>query len=325
MTGEHAGEPPFVTVVVPTLDEESHVEACLQSLLPQWPPSHCEVLVVDGGSSDRTVEVVASVARRHPSPHHPPVRVLHNPHRVQSAAVNLAARCCSPRTQVLLRADAHAVYPGDFVRSVVDDLLRTGAGSVVVGLHTVADPNRGVQRAIAAAQRSRLGNGGARHRVVPREGPVDHGHHAAFDLDWFRRLGGYDPTFTHNEDAEFDHRARAAGGTVWMSATAVQYTPRATLRALAGQYLRHGAGRARTLRKHRLRPAPRQVAPLVLVLGQLAVAAGGRFAPRPAAVLGLHGSQAAGPLAARRGARARRDAPVLGRRLRTGSRAATCP
>lgn len=258
---------PFVTVVVPTLNEAGYIEACLASLVKQWPASACEIMVMDGGSEDDTVACVEAFAARHPAPDFPSIRALPNPQRIQSAAVNLAARLATPRATILIRADAHAHYPAGFIRRCVGDLLRTGATSVVVPMANRSQPDNGVQRAIAAAQSSRLGNGGSAHRAKPRSGFVDHGHHAAFDRTFFLSVGGYDESFTHNEDAELDHRAQLAGGRVWMCADEpVTYFPRKRLGALSRQYFRHGAGRARTLVKHRLKPRPRQMAP-VMALG----------------------------------------------------------
>lgn len=254
---------PFLVLAVPVLNEEAHVEACLASLLPQWPAGRCEVLVLDGGSTDATREVVAALAARHPN-----LRLVANPGRLQSAAVNLAARVGRAEAAVLVRADAHAFYPPDFLARVVGALGATGATSVVVPMRTVADPADGLHRAIAAAQNARFGNGGAAHRAGGVSGWVDHGHHAAFDRAHFLSLGGYDEAFSHNEDAEFDARSRAAGGRVWMCAEAVvDYVPRRTLPALARQYAKHGAGRARTLAKHGMRPRPRQMAPVAALLG----------------------------------------------------------
>ena len=186
--------------------------------------------------------------------------------------MNLAAAIAAPESTILVRADAHALYPPDFLRHVVTAMGEHGATSVVVPMLNLG--REGLQRAIAAAQSSRFGNGGAAHRTGGVSGWVDHGHHAAFDRAFFRRIGGYDPAFTHNEDAEFDHRARAAGGRVWMCGNAaVTYFPRRTLAALARQYAKHGNGRARTLIKHRLRPRPRQMAPVAALLGNSAALA----------------------------------------------------
>ena len=254
---------PFVTVVVPALNEAGYIETCLASLVKQWPAAACEIIVMDGGSRDGTVSLVEAFAARHPAPDFPTIRALPNPRRIQSAAVNLAARLAAPRATIIIRADAHAQYPNGFIRRCVTDLLRTGATSVVVPMCNRSQPGHGLQRAIAVAQSSRLGNGGSAHRAKPRSGFVDHGHHAAFDRAFFLSVGGYDESFTHNEDAELDHRAQLAGGRVWMCAEeSVTYFPRKDMLALARQYFRHGAGRARTLLKHRLKPRPRQLAPV---------------------------------------------------------------
>lgn len=175
-----------------------------------------------------------------------------------------------------MRADCHADYPPGFVARCVDDLLRHDAVSVVVPMQT--EGLTCFQKAVAVAQNSRLGNGGAAHRRLGRSAYVEHGHHAAFRLSAFREAGGYDENFSHNEDAELDVRLRQAGGRIWLNAEApVRYFPRATVPALARQYYNHGNGRARTLLKHHLPPRLRQMLPplavgfglLGLVLGLL--------------------------------------------------------
>lgn len=261
-SGRPFPSPALVSIAVPVLNEEHYIAGCLASLLAQGDAYRLEILVLDGGSTDRTREIVAEIGASHPE-----VRLLDNPARLQSAAVNLAAREASPEARILLRADAHAWYPPGFVTRVCRCMEETpGATSVVVPMRT--EGRAGMQRAIALAQNSRLGNGGSAHRAGGVSGWVDHGHHAAFDRAFFRSLGGYDEAFTHNEDAELDHRAHLAGGKVWMCREApVTYFPRKDLPALARQYMKHGAGRARTLVKHGLRPRPRQMAPVLALLG----------------------------------------------------------
>ena len=128
----------------------------------------------------------------------------------------------------------------------------------------------GFQRAAAWVADARIGSGGAAHRGGRASGYVDHGHHAGFRLDWFRRVGGYDASFSHNEDAELDHRIALAGGRVWLDAgIRVAYSVRPTLAALARQYWTYGRGRARTVRKHRMRPRLRQMLPPLLVAALL--------------------------------------------------------
>ena len=112
---------------------------------------------------------------------------------------------------------------------------------------------------------------------------VDHGHYAAFDRAVFLSVGGYDETFSHNEDAELDVRLIGSGAKIWLcSDLAVTYFPRKTTGALAAQYFNYGCGRARTMFKHRRPPKVRQALPLA-VLGMnacsaiLGIAAGSMF------------------------------------------------
>jgi succinoglycan biosynthesis protein ExoA len=94
---------------------------------------------------------------------------------------------------------------------------------------------------------------------------VDHGHHALMSIGAFNDVGGYDESFSHNEDAELDHRLRAAGYRIWLSGkAAMTYFPRNSLVGLFRQYLGYGKGRARNLLKHRAVPKLRQMIPLLV-------------------------------------------------------------
>jgi succinoglycan biosynthesis protein ExoA len=252
----------FVSIAVPVLNEEQYIRPCLASLLEQVEEDTCEILVLDGGSSDATVAIATEMAIRHPC-----IRLVENPQRIQAAAINLAARIAAPQAIMLVRADAHALYPQGFLSACLKAMQESGAQSVVTSMYAAG--RDGFQRAVAAALNSRLGNGGSPHRVGRNaSGFVDHGHHAVFDRQFFLDRGGYDESFTHNEDAEYDHRVHLAGGRVWMCTDfPLVYFPRGDLVSLVRQYLRYGRGRALTLITHRIWPKPRQLGPLFIFAG----------------------------------------------------------
>lgn len=281
----------FVSIVMPCFNEAGFIAEAIDSVTPRAGdgedlPFDYEILVVDGGSTDGTVDLVLRLARANPH-----IRLMHNPRRLQSAAVNLAADFADPRATILLRADSHATYPPDFVAGCVEALRLNQAQSVVVTMRTV-----GVscfQKAVAAAQNSLLGNGGSAHR---RPGPsrfVDHGHHAAFDRAFYRMTGGYDETLRANEDVDLDMRLQRAGGRIWLETSVpMHYFPRETLRGLARQYFHYGRGRAFTYRSHRYRLKLRQLAPVVVTAGTiggilLALALHPLFALAPLGYAGL--------------------------------------
>ncbi len=254
MTGPLPPPAGSVLVVIPCLDEALHISGLLRQLLATVDGLSARIVVADGGSRDGSVDLVAAIAREDER-----VVLLSNPKRIQSAGINLAVERFGANASDLIRIDAHGAYPASYCRTLLAEARARRSDAVVVSLLTAAAGT--FQRAVAAAQNSRLGTGGARHRLAPEAAFVDHGHHALVRLDAFRAVGGYDETFTHNEDAEFDMRLRAGGGRIWLTdKVRPTYYPRGTPGALFRQYVNYGRGRARTLRKHRMRPAPRQLA-----------------------------------------------------------------
>jgi succinoglycan biosynthesis protein ExoA len=124
-----------------------------------------------------------------------------------------------------------------------------GAASIVVPLDSRGETC--FQEAVALASNSLIGSGGSAHRGRNKSGFVDHGHHAAIKMSVFSELKGYDETFTHNEDAEFDCRLRAGGGRIYLdSDIRLEYRPRSTMLDLWQQYFQYGCGRSRTVRRH---------------------------------------------------------------------------
>lgn len=257
---------PFVTIGLPCLDEERHIEACLRGALSQdYPPDRLEVLVADGGSTDRTRALVVRVAAEDHR-----ISLLENPGRLQSAGMNEIIR--RARGDVIVRMDVHADYAPDYVRRSVEVLERTGADNVGGAARTRATTR--FQQAVCAALTSPLGVGGSKYRCPDNEGFVESVFNGAFRREVFEGIGLYDPCAITNEDAELNQRIHAAGGRVYLSRQViVHYFPRDCPRKLATQYYRYGRGRARTLLKHRSLPSLRPLVPFLMVLAGAALVA----------------------------------------------------
>ena len=250
-----------VLIVVPTLNEAPHIADVIDGLTGflqrrQTLGAPARLVVADGGSMDGTQDIVRDRIAALPEFD---IRLMDNPARLQSAALNAACDQNGDGMRWLIRMDAHARYPDDFADIILDEADRTEAASVVVPMHAVGATQ--TQWAIAQTQNSRLGNGGSAHRLGGSGQFVDHGHHALMRLDAFRSVGGYDAGFSHNEDAELDMRLTQTGHRIWQtSRTRLDYLPRNSTTALFQQYFNFGAGRARTLLKHRQKPRLRQLA-----------------------------------------------------------------
>jgi len=269
-TREEAGpqpevDPSTLLAVIPALNEARHIETCIRSLMTGAPElRRVPLLVVDGGSSDATVAVAESLKAEFPN-----LSVLHNPKRLQSAAINrAAAEGAGDATRILVRCDAHSIYPPNFILDVARSLAATGAASLVIPMDAAGETC--FEKANAWIVDTPLGSGGAAHRGGKASGWVDHGHHAGFDLGWYRRIGGYDESFSHNEDGEYDTRLAAAGGRIYLDAAIrIKYIPRGDTARLWKQYYGYGRGRARNARKHGSQLKLRQTAPILALLGSV--------------------------------------------------------
>lgn len=234
-----------VLVVIPALNEAAYIVGVLQQLALDPPDGvGLRFVVCDGGSDDGTPDIVREFARTDDR-----VVLLHNPKRLQSAAVNLAVQTFGADFDFLVRCDAHSSYPAGYVRSLLRSLDRTQASAVVVPMDSIGDTC--LRKAVAWVSDTPVGSGGSAHRGGGQSGFVDHGHHAAFRMSSFVGAGGYEESFSHNEDAELDCRQRALGGRIFLdSKIRIGYVPRGTFAGLWRQYRGYGLGRSRTVRRH---------------------------------------------------------------------------
>ncbi|MDA8264064.1 MAG: glycosyltransferase family 2 protein [Actinomycetota bacterium] len=255
-TGAEARRP-LVSVGVPTLNEDRHISACLDAIVAQGYPGLLEVLVADGGSTDRTREIVLGYGDDR-------IRLLDNPRRIRPAGLNVAIGAATG--EVFVRVDARTKIAPDYVERCVGALERTNAAIVGGPMRYCASNAR--ERGISKAMTSRLGAGPAAFR---REGGggrfVDTVYLGAYRLDKVRALGGYDELFGGNEDAELAYRAQSVGGVYLDPAIVSTYAVREGYRPLWRQFRRYGTNRAVTIRKHPRSLSARQLAVPALVAG----------------------------------------------------------
>ena len=259
---------PLVTVVVPMMDEERHIEDCLASVLRQtYAADRIEVLVIDGGSHDRGPELVRDLAA-----HDARVRLIDNPRRIQTVAFNVAIR--EGRGEYLALVSAHGAIPEEYIAHCVEVMEATGADNV--GGRTAAVGRSATGRAIAAAWSSRVGVGGAAHHYGTHDMDAATAYPGFFRRAVFARVGGFDESLPVHEDYEMNWRIRASGGRVRYSAgITTEYVVRDSLRALAVQHFRYGIGKATVALRHRSVMRPYHYVPplFVAALGGASLAA----------------------------------------------------
>ena len=115
---------PRVSVLVPAYNEEETIERALRSLLAVDYPD-LEIVCVDDGSRDRTLELARRIADHSGQV---PVRVLHQANGGKWSALNLAWRHASGELLLFVDADSH--LEPDAVRWLVRTMAQSGASAV---------------------------------------------------------------------------------------------------------------------------------------------------------------------------------------------------
>jgi succinoglycan biosynthesis protein ExoA len=237
---------PAVSVVMPVLNEERHLEEAVRHVLQQDYPAPIEVVLAVGPSRDRTREVAERMAAA-ALPEGRRIIVVDNPSGKTPAALNAAIAVS--HNPVVARVDGHALLPPDYLRVAAETLAETGADNV--GGIMAAEGVTPFEQAVAWAMTSKSGVGAARFHTGGEQGPAETVYLGVFRRAALGRVGGYDEAFARAQDWEMNHRIRASGGTVWFQPRMrVSYRPRADVRALGRQYFYYGRWRRAVARQH---------------------------------------------------------------------------
>jgi len=252
-------EHPLVSIVIPCLNEEDYIVALLDSLAAQdYGPDGIEVLVSDGGSTDRTRELVAAYPSTFAR-----LELVENPRRITVAGLNEGM--AASRGDCWIIIGAHSKVRADFVRESVDALRRTGAACVGGPIETIGEGAIGL--AIAAAMSSPFGVGNAKFRYADVEGEVDTVPFGCYHRRVWDVVGQFDETIDGADEDSYNQRLLDAGGRIWLTpAIRSSYYPRRTMQALAKQYWEYGAAKGTLFQRGRPLQ-PRHFVPTGMVLG----------------------------------------------------------
>jgi len=259
-THELIGSPlPAISVILPVLNEESHLEGAVLSVLSQDYRGPLEIILALGPSRDRTNEIAAKLASQDNR-----VKLLDSPTGKTAAGLNLAL--AASKSPVVVRVDGHAQIPKNYISLIVEILNKTGAvnvGGVMAAVGTTA-----FERAVAGAMRSPLGVGASRFHTGGEAGEVDTVYLGAFRREALVAIGGFDERFTRAQDWELNFRLRENGGVIYFDPRLhVTYRPRSSVGALAKQYFEYGRWRRVVSRRHSGTINYRYLAPPFALIG----------------------------------------------------------
>ncbi|MCU1332663.1 MAG: glycosyl transferase [Candidatus Angelobacter sp.] len=255
-----------VSVILPVFNEASHIEAVLQSLLDQDAP-HCslEILVVDGGSSDGTRDIVRRYAKLHSE-----VRLLDNPGRNTPMALNIGLRAAGGEYACIF--GAHAKYLPNYIRVCLAEMQDNGAVGCSGQLITAAANTNLGARLAAWCLAHRFSSSGGSVRTQAG-GYVDTLPFPVIRKQALIEAGGYDERLERNQDNDMNHRLRAHGHKLYLTPrTQATYYARPGIGSLLRYAYTTGRWNGMTARLRLAAMAPRHFVPFAFVLVLLLLA-----------------------------------------------------
>lgn len=216
--------PAEVAVVVPARNAEGILAACLDSIVRQGP---AELIVVDGLSIDRTIEIARSFG----------ARIMSDEGHGLPAARSIGAQAATTRFVALV--DADVILPDGSLETLLREFHQEGYTALQAGLESESGPGYWGQ---ALAEHHRSGRSRYWFGLVA----------TIFDRDLLL-AHGFDSDFESGEDIELRWRLARAGDKTGVSRTTiVRHRFDDTWEFARGQFRADGRGLARMVRKHRL-------------------------------------------------------------------------
>ena len=257
-------------MILPVLNEEEHLEESVSAILAQDYAGEFEIILALGPSKDLTNQIAARLSDENPK-----IILVTNPTGQTAAVLNLALHRST--REIVVRVDAHAEIPQNYLHLAVEILADSGAVNVggVMGAEGVTL----FESAVAAAMRSPFGVGGSRFHTGGKAGYVDTVYLGAFWRQAVVDAGGFDERFIRAQDWELNYRLRENGGKIYFDPRLhVTYRPRPNLRRLAKQYFEYGRWRRVIARKYPETINYRYLAPPLALIGTaLSLIAGALF------------------------------------------------
>lgn len=232
---------PSVTAMIPAYNEEGYVGRCIDSVLENSYPGSLEVVVIDDGSTDRTLaEAQARTSDR--------LRVIHKENEGKHAALNDAL--AEIDSDLIVSVDADSLVDNVAIQRLVETYKWHNEPCAVAGNIKIMHRRSALERIQALEYIVSIN---MFRRALDHLGIVNvvPGCLGLFEREAVEEVGGFSAD-TITEDFDFTLSLLKQGKKVHYSAQAISRTEAPpTLRRMYNQRLRWYRGTIQTLRKHK--------------------------------------------------------------------------
>ena len=203
-------ELPRISIIIPIFNEEKYIARCLDSIIESdYDKSKLEVLLVDGGSEDKTIEIIKKYQKKYSY-----FKLLNNPEKIVPVAMNIGIK--KAKGEYIIRLDAHSCYTKDYFKKLIfwhKKLNADNVGGVVI---TEVKNKTLTSNAIKNVLSDKFGVGSAFRSGVSEIKEVDTVPFGCYKREVFEKIGLYDERLVRNQDIELNKRLKKNGGKIYL-------------------------------------------------------------------------------------------------------------
>jgi glycosyltransferase involved in cell wall biosynthesis len=193
------------------LNEEKYIADCIDSILVSGiVTGETEIIFVDGGSHDQTVNMIHGYIQTYPM-----IKILHNPKKYTPISINMGIKASTGEYIFIL--SAHAGYEKGYFKNLVQASRELEADCVGGVLTTEAKNKNKKSNAIKEVLTHRFGVGNASFRTgssTVKE--VDTVAFGCYRKSAFDTYGLFDERLIRNQDIELNKRIVNGGGKIYL-------------------------------------------------------------------------------------------------------------
>lgn len=228
---------PFVSALLVTRNEEKYVKNALYSLLGQdYPKDRYEIIVVDGMSSDKTLDIVNQIKKEYSLP---TISIYSNPKMNLAAGWNIGIK--SSKGKYVVRIDAHAKALPDFISKSVKTIFEK-TDVVCVGGKLITKSFDQDSHVVPMILSSPFGVGNSSFRVSNTPQYADTAVYGLYDKKIFDEVGYFNEQFKRSQDLEMHGRIKKHGGKFYFNPEIkCEYYSRSSVSKMLKQAFENGA------------------------------------------------------------------------------------
>ncbi len=226
----------IVSIIIPCRNEKMFIKGLLENILQQdYNKKYLEVILVDGMSDDGTQEIIKEYESKYSF-----IKLLLNEEKVVPHGLNKGIN--ASKGDVIIRMDAHALFPDDYISQLLFWQVKLNADNVGGVWLTKPYLNTLKAQGIALVLSHCFGVGDAYFRIgVDKPKEVDTVPFGCYKRNVFAEIGLFDEDLVRNQDDELNARLKRNGGKVYIIPNIkIIYYARSSLKKLWEMYFQYG-------------------------------------------------------------------------------------